>query len=195
MFKFFKDSHSPLGDLFLYINIYIYICSNKAASLPLHLEIKFFKKIIKQLFFSSLYNNTMCGSLRTVNVLAYFFQLDIICVLNAIFTIISHHQAHFLLHTELFYDEFMENQMKALFKMPQRMQCVPLHVSASHKYNRLSLVAISCILTPFMSTVSSHPVTDRISVPAADSTFMINELRSSIEGCSRHMPARRKHRK
>lgn len=33
----------------------------------------------------------MCGSLRTVNVLAYFFQLDIICVLNAIFTIISHH--------------------------------------------------------------------------------------------------------
>lgn len=75
------------------------------------------------------------------------------------------------------------------------MQCVPLHVSASHKYNRLSLVAISCILTPFMSTVSSHPVSDRISVPAADSTFMINELRSSTEGCSRHMPARRKHRK
>lgn len=44
MFKFFKDSHSRLGDLFININIYIYICSNKAASLPLHLEIKNLKK-------------------------------------------------------------------------------------------------------------------------------------------------------
>ena len=33
----------------------------------------------------------MFGSLRTVNVRAYFFQLDIMCVLNAIYTILTSH--------------------------------------------------------------------------------------------------------
>lgn len=143
------------------------------------------KKIkINHYFFPSRCNNTMFGSLRTVNVRAYFFLIGYhVCFKCHLYN------SYFSLNFSMI--DSWKIRWKHCLKCPRKCSECP-SMFQHHTYNRLSLVAISCILTLYMSTVSSHPVTE--SVPAADSTFMINELRSSTEGCSRHMPARRTHR-